>query len=215
MFDNPRVTFRVTSGKCHDALIAYRARRKECQSAYWAYAESKGAVGLFQGGTENVGNARPISALIFDHVPGGGWIKAHKNLQAKLAGGQVAYRPGEKTVVGRALLAEIMALPLLPCPDRAILPAIGFPTSLHYSSETYSDMHSSLGFWELAGVGFIADTFYLSLPDINAIRRKHIDRGDTVHTPEWSPLDGMELILKEEADLDFARAKLAEQKEAA
>ncbi|MCM0001444.1 MAG: hypothetical protein NBV68_18895, partial [Erythrobacter sp.] len=89
--------------------------------------------------------------------------------------------------------------------------AIGYPHSLSYSSPNGGHGVTSLGFFETMQIGWIAGgPFYVSLPDEMLKRQELEERGHTVEGEPWQPLPGMVEILKEEMDLDFARAKLAQ-----
>ncbi|WP_294138289.1 hypothetical protein [Sphingomonas sp.] len=105
-------------------------------------------------------------------------------------------------------MADIKRLPLLPSSNR-VCAAIGFPHSLSYEGKG-STGTESLGFFETAKIGWLQQTFYLSLPDYAGQRAKKEAEGYIVTTPQWSPLDGMESVLKEQVDLDYAIARQAE-----
>lgn len=202
-----RVHYRVSSGPCHDALLAWREERNAIQSKHWEFAKSNGASGLYPGSDDNVGNGIAIHALIFEGALPEGWKSAGKAFY-RHGDKQVAGKPDKRTAIGKALVKEIAGLPRPPHSDR-VLDKIGFPARLDYENEAGSGSRW-LGFINALSVGYIKDVFYIALPDLQAERQAHFSKGDKVTSPDWQPLDGMEAILKEEADLDFARAKLAD-----
>lgn len=202
-----RITYRVAHGPCHEALLAWRTEKQAVQSHHQGSATALGAVGFYPGSDDNVGNGIAIYALIFEGKLPEGWKPAGKRF-FKHGSGQVAGKPDKRTAIGKLALEAIQALPCTPNPDK-VSREIGFPMSLNYeSADSKGSRH--LGMWNCIAIGWLEDTFYVSLPDLQAERQIHIDRGETVTSPDWHPLEGMERILKEEADLDFARAKLKE-----
>lgn len=207
-----RKHYRIASGPAFDACQKYRQARERVSDVHLAYAKSVGGVGNYQGSTARVGNGTPISAVIFEGDLPAGWKPRKWRSFQGLPNGRSAAWPDKRTVAGKAALAEIMALEYRPDPDD-ICGDIGFPLSLSYSKEG-STGTESLGFFETANVGWIKDVYYLSLPDYAAVRAKREAEGYTVDTPYWSPLEGMDPVLKEEVDLDFARAAV-ERKRAA
>jgi hypothetical protein len=205
--DSPRQYYRVTSGPCWDILVAWREKRNAIDAGCFDFAKSVGGNGFFGGHDDNVGNALAISAVSFDGKLPEGWKQRKwKSLQVKT--GNTAGWPDQRSKAGRAALAAIRALPLRPSSGK-VCDAISHPHSLHYKTAAGGEGHSSLGFWDTALIGWSGDTFYLGLPNIALEKRRHEAQGDTVLTPVWEPWDGMEPILKEEMELDYARAKLA------
>lgn len=202
-----RKHYRVRSGPCWDACKAYREAYDAITASNMNFAVSVGGIGFYEGSTENVGNGLAISAVTFDGPLPKGWKRRNWRSFTGLKTGHTAAWPDQRTSEGKAALKAIKALPLFPLPDR-VCDAIGFPTSLSYEKEGASGTES-LGFFRTIGIGWIDDTFYVSLPDIVGQRARKIEQGYTVTTPEWHILDGMEPILKEEADLDYARNRAA------
>lgn len=204
-----RKHYRVVDGPCWDACEMYRQAKQAVSDAHWDFAKSIGAVGLYSGNTENVGNALPVNAIIFDGALPEGWKRRNWSSMKGMKPGQTSAFPDKRSKAGKAALAAIMALPLLPTPDR-ICKAIGYPLAISYerSGDKPCSGTQGLGFFEVANVGWLKDTFYLSLPDYAGQRGKLESEGYTITTAPWSPLEGMQPILKEEADLDYARAKL-------
>ncbi|HZG32158.1 MAG TPA: hypothetical protein VEZ59_02730 [Sphingopyxis sp.] len=209
--NTPRIYFRVTSGPCHNALIAWRTKRQEIAALHWDLGQLYGAVGLYPGSDDNVGNARAINALIFKGELPEGWKRASAKAFHRHDAGQVAGKPDLRTSIGKAAEKAIKALPLTPHVDR-VTREIGFPMSLDYLSGEGGGS-SWLGWIDCMAAGWIKDTFYVSLPDIDHARREHMELGRTVTTPDWRPLPGMEQILKEEMELEYARdrARKADQ----
>lgn len=202
-----RITYRVAHGPCHAALLAWRTEKQAIAKQHWDYATALGAVGFYPGSDDNVGNGIAISALIFEGKLPEGWKPAGKRY-FKHPAGHVAGKPDKRTTLGKVVLEAIQALPCTPNPDKATRD-IGFPMSLSYETATLKAARH-LGMWNCMSIGWLGDTFYVTLPDLQAERQYHIDKGETVTSPDWHPLEGMERILKEEADLDFARAALEE-----
>jgi hypothetical protein len=167
-----------------------------------------GGVGYYSGNDENVGNASPISGVIFPGDLPDGWKRRNWSSQRGLKSGQVVGWPHLGTKAGKALLTHIKTLPLMPSSNR-VCAAIGFPLALCYEGKGSSGTEM-LAFFETAKVGWLKDTFYLSLPDYAGQRAKREADGYTITTPQWSPLDGMEPVLKEQVDLDYALARQAE-----
>lgn len=202
-----RLHYRVASGPCHDACSAFRSLKIDIAGKHQAFAKAAGGVGHYPGSTENVGNAMAINAVIFDGDLPSGWKPRRQSNYRGLKPGQRAASPDQHTKAGKAILEEIGQLPLLPSSGR-ICDAIGFPQGLSYRKGDHTGMEA-LGLFETIKVGWLGDVFYVSLPDYDAIRARREADGYEVTTPPWTLLPGMELILKEEADLDFARAAAA------
>lgn len=200
-----RKHYRVANGPCWDACNAYRTAKQAVSDAHFDFAKSIGGVGLYSGNTENVGNALPVNAIIFDGALPEGWKRRNWSSMKGIKSGQIAAFPDKRSKAGKAALVQIMALPLLPTPDR-ICKAIGYPLSISYErgGDNPGSGSQGLGFFEVAGLGWIKDTFYLSLPDYAGQRGKLETQGWTITSPAWAPLEGMELVLKEQVDLDFA-----------
>jgi hypothetical protein len=204
-----RKHYRVLSGPCWDALKAYRDIRTEVGEEHLAWARSVGGVGCYSGSTENVGNGVSIYAVVFEGELPKGWKRRDQRDYKGLKPGQTAAWPDKRSSEGKAATVAINALRLLPDPDR-VTKAIGFPHSLEYEKEGQNGFEA-LGFFETIRIGWLLDTFYVSLPDIAGQRARRIADGYTVTTPEWHPLEGMEPILKEEMALDFARHREMQQ----
>ena len=212
-FVEKRNHFRVAAGPCHEILMRWREARKAIEDQYWSFAKSVGATGFFPGHDDNVGNATAISAAIFEGGLPKGWKPRKWKSFANLSAGKMAGWPDQRTTDGKAALKAIKALPLRPS-TYGPCDEIGFPSSLRYSRPDGSHGSMGLGFMSTLSVGWIEDVFYVSLPD-EAKSRADLERdGYTVEGEPWTPLAGMECILKEEADLDYARhkAKVAAEK---
>lgn len=203
-----RKHYRIAGGPAWEACNDYRALRQAVSDKHHDYAKSVGGIGFYAGNDENVGNASPISGVIFAGDLPTGWKRRNWSSQRGLKSGQVVGWPHLGTKAGRAILADIKRLPLLPSSNR-VCAAIGFPHSLSYEGKG-STGTESLGFFETAKIGWLQQTFYLSLPDYAGQRAKKEAEGYIVTTPQWSPLDGMESVLKEQVDLDYAIARQAE-----
>lgn len=201
-----RIFYRVSSGPCHDALIAWRKRREAVAQTHWEFATSQGAVGLYPGSDDNVGNGRAIYALIFDTKLPNGWKAAGQRFH-RHGSGQCAGKPDLRTKTGKAAADAISQLAMTPHVDK-VTRAIGYSLSLDFEGPDGRGSRA-LGFFNCMTVGWIENTFYISLPDLEAERGYHLARGDQVLSPNWHPDDGMQPILMEEADLDFAREKAA------
>lgn len=201
-----RCEYRVASGPCHEALITWRQDRQAIDAQCFEFARSVGGNGFYAGHDDNVGNALAIHAVTFEGAVPAGW-KERKWKSLKRTGEGIPCWPDKRTAVGKAALKAIKALPLRPSSYR-VCTAIAFPASLEYHGNGVTRGSSAMGFFETLLAGWIKDTFYVSLPDVKRARQRLIDSGYTVDTPEWEPLPGMEPILKEEADLDYAREKL-------
>jgi hypothetical protein len=204
-----RKVYRVGSGPCFDILTIWQENRRLVSKQCWDWVESKGGVAFIPGAEDNVGNATAITRVIFEGELPAGWLRRSINLASPLKPGQVTAVPDRRTNIGKALMKEIKALPLRPstcgpCDE------IGFPHSLKATTSD-SSFHTSLGLFTTMQVGWIAGgTFYVSLPDEKRKRLELEEKGYTVEGEPWEPLPGMVEILKEEMDLDFARAKLAQ-----
>lgn len=205
---NERKYYRVTHGIAYDAIMAYREKCHAVEGVCWDYSKRVGGIGFFEGSAANVGNGVAINAVIFEGSAPAGWKKSHSSYQAKLDRGKTACRPDKRTKAGQQFEAEIKAIERAPCAD-VICEAIGAPTSISYK---YKDGHgnASFGFWSACSPAWCGDDLYLALPDYEAAWARYEADGKTVTTPRWTVPDGMTEILKEEMDLDFARAKLAE-----
>lgn len=205
-----RKVYRVESGPCFDILTDWREKRRLVSKECWDWVESKGGVAFIPGAEDNVGNAIAINRVIFEGDLPAGWLQRSINLASPLKPGQCTAVPDRRTTIGKALMKEIKALPLQlstskPCTE------IGFPHALRYSHPDGSYGSTSLGFFTTMQVGWIADgPFYVSLPDEKLKRQELEQQGYTVEGEPWEALPGMVQILKEEMDLDFARAKLAQ-----
>jgi hypothetical protein len=205
--NNNRQYYRVESGLCWDALVDWRNRRQEADKQCFEFAKSVGGVGFYAGNDENVGNALAVAAIIFEGKLPSGWKQRRWSSFQNIREGTVAGWPDQRTIAGKAALKRIKALPLRPSSYR-VCDAIGFPGAVNYSNAT-SRGSSALGFWETMHIGgWLRDTFYVGLPKLDEEIAKMEAKGYTVDTPRWTPVEGMVPILKEEMDLDFARAKL-------
>ncbi len=202
--------YRVESGPCFDILIQWREQRRLVSQEIFDWVESKGGAGFIPGPDDNVGNAQAINCVIFEGKLPAGWLQRSIRLAQPLQPGQATAVPDKRTTIGKALEKEIKALPLRPSTNKPCT-AIGYPHGLRYSHPDGSYGGTSLGFFETMQVGWIVDgPFYVSLPDEKLKRQELEERGYTVEGEPWQPLPGMVEILKEEMDLDFARAKLAQ-----
>lgn len=205
-----RKVYRVESGPCFDILSDWREQRRLVSKELFDWIEAKGAVGFIPGHEDNVVNATPISRVIFEGQVPAGWLHRSINLAQPLKPGQVTAVPDSRTTIGKALMKEIKALPLRPSTNKPCT-AIGFPHGLRYSHPDGSYGGTSLGLFTTMQVGWIADgPFYVSLPDERVERQELEEHGYTVEGEPWEPLPGMVEILKEEMELDFARANLAQ-----
>ena len=212
LFRADRQYFRVERGPCFDILVAWRKQRRELETRYFDFAKSVGGVGFYAGHDDNVGNATALAAVIFDGPLPKGW-KLRQWSSFVVEDGKTPGWPDQRTKIGKDALAAIKAMPLRPS-SYHVCGALGVPTSLEYSGKGTIKGYDCMGVFETANIGWTGDSFYIALPKIAEARQRLTDQGYTVATPEWQPLDGMEPILKEEMELDFARAKLRE-KEAA
>lgn len=204
-----RKVYRVESGPCFDILTEWREQRRLISKQHWDWVEAKGGVALIPGSDDNVGNAIAIIRVVFEGELPAGWLKRSYN-SPNLKPDQVTAVPDKRTIIGKALMKEIEALPLRPSTNRPC-DAIGYPHSLRYSGRECITGTTSLGLFTTMQVGWIADgPFYVSLPDEQLKRKELEERGYTVEGEPWVSLPGMVEILKEEMDLDFARAKLAQ-----
>jgi len=207
IFNQPRLNFRVASGPCHTALIAWRERRLAVEKQHFDFAKSVGGTGFYPGSEDNVGNGVAIHAVIFEgDLPAGWKVRKWKSFNG-LSAGMSAGWPDKRTKIGKEALAVIRALPLRPSCN-APCDEIGFPTSLSY---TYPGGKGSvpLGMFETLKAGWIEDVFYVSLPDYQRIGLALQAEGKEVERVDWLPLVGMQLVLKEQVDLDYARHKAA------
>jgi hypothetical protein len=205
-----RKVYRVESGPCFDILTEWREQRRIIAEQAWSWVEGQGGSGFIPGHDDNVGNAQAIKRVIFEGKLPQGWLQRSIRLASPLKQGQVTAVPDKRTTIGKALEKEIKALPLRPSSSKPCT-AIGYPHALSYARPGGGHGVTSLGLFETMQVGWIADgPFYVSLPDERAERQQLEERGYTVEGEPWEPLPGMVEILKEEMDLDFARAKLAQ-----
>lgn len=205
-----RKVYRVESGPCFDILTDWREQRLLVAKELWNWVEAKGGLAFIPGPEDNVGNAVAINRVIFERDLPAGWLAKSVKTASSLKPGQVPAVPDKRTTIGKALEKEIKALPLRPSSSKPCT-AIGYPHGLRYTHPDGSYGSTSLGFFETMQVGWIADgPFYVSLPDERLKRQELEESGYTVEGEPWEPLAGMVEILKEEMDLDFARAKLAQ-----
>lgn len=205
-----RKVYRVESGPCYDILTDWREQRRVIAKEAWDWVKAHGGTGFIPGHDDNVGNAKAINRVIFEGELPQGWLQRSIKLASPLKAGQLTAVPDKRTTTGKALEKEIRELPLRPSSSKPCT-AIGYPHALRYSHPDGSYGSTSLGFFETMQVGWIVDgPFYVSLPDEMIKRQELEERGYTVEGEPWEPLPGMIEILKEEMDLDFARAKLAQ-----
>lgn len=205
-----RKVYRVESGPCFDILTEWREKRRLVSKELFDWIEAKGAVAFIPGPDDNVGNAVPIARAIFEGDLPQGWRERSIKTASPLKNGQLAAVPDKRTSIGKQLEKEIKTLPLRPSTSKPCT-AIGFPHCLRYSGKGTISGSIGLGLWETMSVGWLPDgPFYVSLPDEKLKRQEIEEDGYTVEGEPWEPLPGMVEILKEEMDLDFARAKLAQ-----
>ena len=212
-FKPNRQFYRVASGPCWDVLMAWRKEREAVDAACFDFAKSVGGSSFYAGHDDNVCNATALSAVTFEGDLPKGW-KARRWSSFVVKDGQTPAWPDKRTKVGREALAAIGRLKLRPSSYKAC-DAIGFPSCINYKGNGTIDGYDSMMCVETMAVGWHLDTFYVGLPRLNDEIEKYEARGYTVTTPRWEPLEGMEPILKEEMDLDMARAKLEREREAA
>lgn len=207
LYKPERQYFRVTEGPCWDILVDWRAKRQAIEAECFDFAKASGGTGFYGGHDDNVGNATAVSAVTFaGELPKGWKPRNWKSLVAKE--GETPAWPDQRTIAGKAALAAIRALPLRPSTYH-VCKAIGFPSSLEYSGKSVTKGYDGMGVFDIAVIGWLQETFYIALPKLSEARQRLIDSGYTVATPDWTPLAGMEPILKEEMELDYARARLA------
>lgn len=207
--DNRNKFYRVESGPCFEILTRWREQRRLAAKAVFDWVESKGGTGFVPGSDDNVINGLPIRVVIFDGPPPTGWREHRIDMATPLKLGQTTATPDMRTKIGKALIEEIKLLPRQPS-SYGPCDAIGYPTGLRYEGQGCKGS-TSLGFIETMGVGWIADgPFYVRLPDERHARKRLEERGYTVEGEPWEPLPGMVEILREEMELDFARANLAQ-----
>lgn len=206
-----RKVYRVESGPCFDILTKWREEHRRISDQIFDWAKDRGGVAVIFGPDDNVGNAVAIRRVIFQGDLPSGWRQQSIQLASPLKRGQVAAVPDRRTSEGKFLDKQIKALPLRPSTGHPCT-AIGYPHSLSYSHPAKGSKGCmSLGLFQTMQVGWIADgPFYVSLPDEKLKRQELEEDGYTVEGEPWEPLPGMVEILKEEMDLDFARAKLVQ-----
>lgn len=212
-FTPDRQFYRVASGSCWDALMAWREERKAVDAACFEFAKSVGGIGFYAGHDDNVGNATAIAAVTFEGELPKGW-KPRRWSSFVLQSGHTPAWPDERTKLGKEAVKAIKALKLRPSTYK-VCDKIGFPSCVSYSKPGECRGTDGMMCFETMLVGWNGDTFYVGLPRLNETIAKYEAEGYAVETPRWEPLPGMEPILKEEMDLDMARAKLERQKEAA
>lgn len=196
------IYYRVTGGAALDFCREYRAKWKEVEAAWDAYAKQKDAAGHVRLGRTKFGG------LIFRKSPdkSSGW-KQHRQTTRDASQFYVPYASGPSRDAGKALQAEIDALPVGP-DDAEICPVIGFPTSVDYERDGRSGTYGVISIFSPAQIAWTdqGDTFFVVLPDVNATIRRCAERGEMTSTPEWSPPVGVELSSRLKYELAVAEA---------
>lgn len=213
-FNHPWVCYRVEDGPCHEILLRWRDQRNKIATRCWAFAESVGGSGYVPGHDDAVVNAVAINAIIFSGDLPKGWKPKELNLATPLPEGKRLGWPDQRTKVGKAAMAAIKALPVVPS-TRHARAEIGFPPSLTYRGNSVERGSHPLGLFDTLKVGWLEDVLFVALPDENDARRKLEAKGYTVDGDPWQPMPEMVEILREEMDLEFAKAKAAKAKVAA
>lgn len=197
------IYYEVTGNEPLEFCRDWRERAQAVTEAYGAYAEAKGGIG-------HVRLGRGLGGVIFKGEPPVGW-REHRTPCRDGARFAKPVKRGAGAAEGKALQAEIDALPKLPSDDE-FCDRFSFPRQVEYTAEGregFASIHQ--GFWQTAQIAWIdkGDSFYIVLPDF-AGRVAELEAKGWVVTPrEWKLPAGLKPSSRARYELAQAAAKVA------
>lgn len=198
-----RVYYQVTPGSdVHEFCSDWRQRQIEIGERLTAWANSKGGTGWVPGFDGSL-----VSVIFGGADAPAGWRKA----KYKSADGYPQHTPAVRTVEGKALREEIAALERLPRHDE-FLTAFDIPRAVDvHGDQSRRTWSLRPGGWSICDVGWIGETFWIVLPDIDAFKAKVAKEGLTMDPADIRLPEALVRSSRARYELAIAQHKVDEE----